>query len=69
MGCLVWICAIMFFVFFGEYVLFSPGTNGFLISTILLLIGTGALLWESHTYTLNLIDQRIPHYDLELWVP
>ncbi|MFL0506565.1 DUF5367 family protein [Ureibacillus sp. 179-F W5.1 NHS] len=55
-GVVVWICAIMFFVFFGEFVLFSPGTNEFLTSTILLLIGTGLLLWGV-TYIYAKIDQ------------
>lgn len=55
-GVIVWICAIMFFVFFGEFVLFRPGTNDFLISTILLLIGTGALLWGV-TYVYSKFDQ------------
>lgn len=55
-GVVVWICAIMFFVCFGEFVLFSPGTNEFLISTILLLIGTVLLLWGV-TYIYAKIDQ------------
>lgn len=55
-GVIVWICAIMFFIFFGEFVLFSPGTNEFLISTILLLIGTGLLLWGV-TYIYAKIDR------------
>lgn len=55
-GVLVWICAILFFVFFGEYVLFSPETNDFLISTILLLIGTGILLWGI-TYVYSKFDR------------
>ena len=44
-GVLVWFFATMFFVFFGESVLFSPGTDSFIISTILLVTGTGILLW------------------------
>lgn len=41
---LVWFCATMFFVLFGERVLFTPGTDSFLISTFILLIGTAILL-------------------------
>jgi hypothetical protein len=44
-GFFVWLFATLFFVFFGEHVLFSPGTDMFLISTLLLLAGTGLLLW------------------------
>ncbi|MBO8171724.1 MAG: DUF5367 family protein [Bacillaceae bacterium] len=40
----VWLFAILFFVFFGERVLYQPGTYAFYISTVLLLIGTGVLL-------------------------
>ncbi|WP_243354195.1 DUF5367 family protein [Bacillus litorisediminis] len=44
-GLLVWFCATMFFVLLGEHVLFSPGTDAFIISTLLLIIGTAFLLY------------------------
>ncbi|WP_232695377.1 DUF5367 family protein [Brevibacillus daliensis] len=43
-GLFVWFIAIMFFVIFGEYVLFNPGTNSFVISSILLIAGTAISL-------------------------
>lgn len=44
-GVLIWFFATLFFVYFGEHVLYSPGTAAFVISTFILLIGTGLLLW------------------------
>ncbi|REK56621.1 MAG: hypothetical protein C6W55_07735 [Thermobacillus sp.] len=44
-GFVVWLFATLFFRLFGEYVLFPPRSNAFVISTILLLIGTAAVLW------------------------
>jgi hypothetical protein len=43
-GVIVWSFATIFFVLFGEHVLFSPGTNKFIFSLFLLILGTGALL-------------------------
>ncbi|MFT4412226.1 DUF5367 family protein [Fredinandcohnia humi] len=40
----IWFFATLFFVFFGENVLFSPGSTSFVFSLILLLLGTGILL-------------------------
>jgi len=42
---MIWFIATMFFVLFGELVLFSPGTEKFLFSFLLLQVGTGILLW------------------------
>ncbi|KMK76533.1 DUF5367 family protein [Alkalihalobacillus pseudalcaliphilus] len=44
-GVFIWFFATMFFVFFGEHVLFSPGSKQFTTSIMLLLVGTGFLLW------------------------
>lgn len=44
-GILVWLFATMFFVFFGDLVLFSPGTTNYGMSLLLLIAGTGCLLW------------------------
>ncbi|WP_016837376.1 DUF5367 family protein [Ureibacillus thermosphaericus] len=55
-GLAVWLFATLFFRFFGEYVLFSPSTNKFLISTTLLLVGTAALLWGV-TYVYHIFDK------------
>lgn len=55
-GVFVWFFATMFFVLFGKHVLFSPGTNSFLISTILLIAGTGVLL-IAITYLYLLFDR------------
>ncbi|MBO8157517.1 MAG: DUF5367 family protein [Bacillaceae bacterium] len=55
-GVLVWFFATMFFVLFGERVLFSPGTENFITSIILLVIGTGLLLWGV-TYVYLLFDK------------
>lgn len=44
-GLFVWLFATLFFVFFGEYVLFSPQTEKFITSILLLLVGTALLLW------------------------
>ncbi|MBK3494146.1 DUF5367 family protein [Viridibacillus sp. YIM B01967] len=43
-GILIWVFVTVFFIYFGEHVLFSPGTNSFVISLFLLLVGTGFLL-------------------------
>ncbi len=43
-GIFIWLFAILFFRFFGEYILFSPATNQFIFSTFLLLAGTSLLL-------------------------
>ena len=55
-GGLVWLFATFFFKFFGEHVLFSPGTNDFVISIFLLLVGTSALLCGI-TYVYLLFDK------------
>ncbi|MFO1445095.1 DUF5367 family protein [Bacillus sp. Bva_UNVM-123] len=55
-GGFVWLFATIFFKFFGEHVLFSPGTNDFIISIILLLVGTSALLFGI-TYVYLLFDK------------
>ncbi|WLR52496.1 DUF5367 family protein [Bacillus tianshenii] len=55
-GVLVWIFATMFFVFFGEHVLFSPGTEPFTTSLLLLVMGTGLVLWGV-TYLYLLFDK------------
>ncbi|MFP3917664.1 DUF5367 family protein [Lysinibacillus telephonicus] len=44
-GFIVWLFATLFFVLFGEYVLYAPGSKGFLVSLTLLLLSTGALLY------------------------
>lgn len=44
-GLIVWFLATLFFVLFGEYVLYAPGSKGFLVSLTLLLLGTGILLY------------------------
>jgi hypothetical protein len=50
-GFVVWLFATLFFRLFGEYVLFPPLSSAFWISTILLWIGTAAVLWgATHTY-------------------
>lgn len=52
-GIVVWFFATIFFVLFGEHVLFSPGTNAFAFSLLTLLLGTGILLWGiTHVYLL-----------------
>src|SRR5699024_12286389 len=43
-GILVWLFATIFFRIFGQYVLFDPGTHEFVVSILLLLIGTSVLL-------------------------
>lgn len=55
-GVLVWFFATMFFVFFGERVLFSPGTENFITSFLLLVTGTGLILWGV-TYIYLLFDK------------
>lgn len=57
-GVLVWFVATMFFVFFGERVLFSPGTKNFTTSILLLVTGTGLLLWGV-TYIYLLFDKSM----------
>ncbi|KOP79415.1 DUF5367 domain-containing protein [Cytobacillus solani] len=44
-GVIVWFLATLFFVLFGKQVLFSPGTASFVISTLILIAGTGVLLF------------------------
>ncbi|WP_186278803.1 hypothetical protein [Lysinibacillus sp. BW-2-10] len=44
-GAFIWFFATLFFVFFGEHVLFSPGKENFTTSILLLVLGTGLLLW------------------------
>ncbi|TCZ79887.1 hypothetical protein E0485_03180 [Paenibacillus albiflavus] len=49
----VWLCATLFFIFLGKFVLYTPGTSSFTISIILLLAGTAVLLWGiTHIYVL-----------------
>ncbi|WP_017754040.1 DUF5367 family protein [Calidifontibacillus oryziterrae] len=55
-GILVWFFATMFFVLFGERVLFGPGTENYITSILLLVIGTGLLLWAV-TYIYLLFDK------------
>lgn len=55
-GSLVWFFATMFFVLFGEHVLFSPGTENYVTSMLLLVTGTGLLLWAV-TYMYLLFDK------------
>lgn len=55
-GVFVWLFATIFFVLFGERVLFSPGSSEFILSILLLLFGTGALLWGV-TYVYLLFDK------------
>lgn len=50
-------CNIVFCVFW-VHVLFNPGTDMFLISTLLLLAGTGLLLWGI-TYVYLFFDKSI----------
>ncbi|OCA82752.1 DUF5367 family protein [Pseudobacillus wudalianchiensis] len=56
LGALVWLFATLFFVFFGERVLFSPGSASFFISLSLLISGTALLLWMI-TFLYSLFDQ------------
>ncbi|SOC18193.1 hypothetical protein SAMN05880501_11061 [Ureibacillus xyleni] len=44
-GLFVWFFATMFFVFLGKYVLITPGEEGYFVSLIILLLGTGILLY------------------------
>ncbi|MGD8191246.1 DUF5367 family protein [Brevibacillus ginsengisoli] len=46
-GLAVWLLATIFFRLFGEYVLFHPDTSAFLISTSLLSLGTGGVLFAA----------------------
>lgn len=55
-GVLVWLFATLFFSFFGEHVLFSPKTSGFIVSICLLLAGTAILLYAA-TYLYLLFDK------------
>ena len=55
-GVLVWFFATMFFVLLGDRVLFSPGTDNYGISLLLLVVGTGCLLWGV-TYIYLLFDK------------
>ena len=55
-GVLVWFFATMFFVLLGDRVLFSPGTDKYGISILLLVVGTGCLLWGV-TYVYLLFDK------------
>lgn len=57
-GFFIWLFATLFFVFLGEHVLFRPGTDMFIISTLLLLAGTGLLLWGI-TYVYLVFDKSI----------
>ena len=55
-GVLVWFFATIFFVLFGDRVLFGPGTDSYVISLLLLGVGTGCLLWGV-TYVYLLFDK------------
>ncbi|ALC83412.1 MULTISPECIES: DUF5367 family protein [Bacillus] len=55
-GVIVWFFATIFFVLIGERVLYSPGTSGFTISIVFLLIGTGILL-SGVTYVCLIFDK------------
>lgn len=55
-GVLVWFFATMFYVLFGDHVLFGPGTENFITNILLLIIGTGLLLWGA-TYIYLLFDK------------
>jgi hypothetical protein len=55
-GLFVWLLATLFFRLFGEYVLFHPGSAEFFLSTVLLFIGTSAVLWGV-TYVYLLFDK------------
>ncbi|WP_096189980.1 DUF5367 family protein [Evansella halocellulosilytica] len=57
-GILVWFIATMFFIVFGEYVLFSPGSINYGISLSLLIVGTGILLWGV-TYLYLFFDKSV----------
>lgn len=48
--------ATIFFVLFGDRVLFGPGTDSYVISLLLLGVGTGCLLWGV-TYVYLLFDK------------
>ncbi|ASS89211.1 MULTISPECIES: DUF5367 family protein [Aeribacillus] len=52
----VWFFATMFFVMFGDSVLFRPGTAEFAVSLSLLIAGTGVLL-AGATYLYVLFDK------------
>lgn len=43
-GIVVWFFATLFFVLFGKQVLFSPGSSSFVMSILLLIVGTAILL-------------------------
>ena len=55
-GVLVWFFATMFFVLLGDRVLLSPGTDNYGTSLLLLVVGTGGLLWGV-TYVYLLFDK------------
>lgn len=55
-GFFVWFFATMFFVIFGDRVLFGPGSENFIISILFLVIGTAFLLWGV-TYIYLIFDK------------
>ncbi|WP_152656721.1 DUF5367 family protein [Oceanobacillus sp. CFH 90083] len=56
-GVFVWIVATLFFRVFGEAVLFTPGTDAFMYSTAMLLVGT-AILLTLVIYLYTLFDKK-----------
>ncbi|MCT1905366.1 DUF5367 family protein [Oceanobacillus sojae] len=56
-GVIVWITATLFFRIFGEDVLFTPGTDAFMYSTAMLLLGT-AILLTLVIYLYTLFDKK-----------
>ncbi|GEN86685.1 DUF5367 family protein [Oceanobacillus sp. FSL W8-0428] len=56
-GVIVWIIATLFFRIFGEDVLFTPGTDAFMYSTAILLVGT-AILLTLVIYLYTLFDKK-----------
>ncbi|WP_223068952.1 DUF5367 family protein [Paenibacillus caui] len=65
-GVIVWLAATLFFVIFGEYVLFSPGTKAFISSFLLLVVGTGAALWA--VTNVYLLFDKTDHASLKFGV-
>ncbi|WP_040984723.1 DUF5367 family protein [Oceanobacillus jeddahense] len=56
-GVFVWAAATLFFRIFGEEVLFTPGTEAFMFSIAMLLVGT-AILLTLVIYLYTLFDKK-----------
>ncbi|USG63392.1 DUF5367 domain-containing protein [Brevibacillus ruminantium] len=65
-GLFVWILATLFFILFGNKVLYPPGTHEFTISLILLVACTGVVLWL--VTTAYLIFDKTDHASLKFGI-